>query len=541
MNILVVNLTRFGDLLQSAAALRALARGRAGSGNRIGLVCLDNFLAGAELLADVADIYPLPAGGIMAALNARGPDSKKADTAWLSGIAGLRGWAEKTRDEFSPGMVCNVSPTIAARLLGRLLAGGGECAGFTLDAFGYMHNSTPWASFMQGATASRNNSPFNIVDLFRKIAGDDGVTPDASLARPSREAVTAMAQQLREAAPKGCSGFLALQLGASSDARRWPPEFFARAGDALWERRRLLPLLLGTKAEIPLAGDYASFARQPFYSLAGRTDITELAAALTLSSLCISNDTGTLHLASGLTVPVLGIYLATAQPWDTGPYTLGNCSLEPDLPCHPCNFGQRCANAHACHRAITPETVIRLAEAKLGAETWNAANFADPSTRRGSRIWESTHDTYGFADLLSLSGHEREDRTLWLRIERHLFRRFFDRKPGEPFTPDASDAPPPMLSERGRELAIACDAVLPLFDALTRQGEMLAQNPIPLVKDRFQRTWRRLAALLSSQADFAALAFLWQNETMTASGLETTLPLARRYHELFRAVRSFLP
>ncbi|MDL2210513.1 glycosyltransferase family 9 protein [Desulfovibrio sp. OttesenSCG-928-O18] len=539
MNILVINLTRFGDLLQSAAALRALARGHDGKKNRVGLVCLDNFYAGAELLADVADIYPLPAGKIMAALNA--PGAEKADTAWLSGVAGLYDWVEKTRGNFSPDKVCNISPTIAACLLGRLLADGRECSGFTLDAFGFMQNSTPWASFMQGATASRGNSPFNIVDLFRKVAGDTGDTPDASLLPPSREAVAAMERQLKEAAPEGCAGFLALQLGASADIRRWPLEFFARAGDTLWERHRLLPLLLGAKSEIPLAEEYASFARQPYYSLAGRTNITELAAALTLSSLCISNDTGTLHLASGLAVPVLGIYLATAQVWDTGPYAIGNCSLEPDLPCHPCDFGRQCENGHACHRAITPETVIRLAEAALQKDAGNTANFAAPATCKGARVWKSTRDAHGFADALSLSGHEDEDRTRWMRIERHLFRQFFDREAGKDFTPDLTHAPQVIRSGKGHELAAACDGVLALFDALLQQGEMLAQNPIPLVMDRFQRTWHRLATLLSSQPDFAAAAFLWRNETMAASGLENALPLVRQYHALFRAFRAFLP
>ncbi|MDR3073207.1 MAG: glycosyltransferase family 9 protein, partial [Deltaproteobacteria bacterium] len=468
MHILLVNLTRFGDLLQSAAALRSLADGGDG-GNRVGLVCLDNFAAGAALLEGVTEVHPLPAGKIMAKLNARNPDAEK-DAAWLQGVASLQGWVDTVRSRFSPDMVCNLSPTIPACLLSRLLAAGTDCAGFTLDAFGFMHNASPWASFMQSATAARGVSPFNIVDLFRKIAGDASAAPNASLLPPPEESRKDMERRLRQASPDGAAGFVALQPGASAASRQWPVASFAAVGDALWEKHRLLPLLLGTKNERPLAEAYASLAAGPHHSLMGETNITELAAALSLSSLLVSNDTGTLHLASGLGLPVIGIYLATAQPWDTGPYAPGNCSLEPDLPCHPCDFGTRCAHEWACHTAIRPETVIRLALAKLSSGSWGeAANFAASGAAQGSRVWKSRVDAWGFADLASLSGHEHEGRTSWLRIQRPLYRQFFDSRDDEDFTPDPSEAVPSLGGEKGLALARSCDEVLPLFDALLQQ------------------------------------------------------------------------
>lgn len=541
MNTLVVNLTRFGDLLQSAAALRALARGPRGEKNRIGLVCLENFVAGAELLPNVDSIYPLPAGKIMAALNTRAELSEKRDAAWLAGVAGFHGWLKTVTEDFAPGAVCNMSPTIAACLLGRLLAGETTTSGFALDAYGFMHNTTPWASFLQGATAARTNSPFNIVDIFRKIAGDLGDAPDASLLPPPEEAVAGMRALLANAVPQDAAGFAALQLGASADIRRWPVRFFAETGDALWENHRLVPLLLGTADEIPLAEEYAAIAQNPHHSLAGQTNITDLAAALSLSALCVSNDTGTLHLASGLGVPVIGIYLATAQAWDTGPYAPGNCALEPDMACHPCGFGTRCENSHACREAILPATLISLAGAKIRSGSWNAAGNGAPGIARGARVWESARDAYGFADLVSLSGHDGEGRTRWLRIQRHLYRQFFDRDPAAPFVPGSVNAPPPLDSENAPVLAASCDALLPLLDALEQQAAMLAHNPIPLVADRFQRTWRRLAGMLAALPDFSALAYLWQTETMAASSLENALPVVRHYHALFRAIRSFLP
>lgn len=539
MNILVMNLTRFGDLLQTAAAVRALAASGGGN-NRIGVVCLENFTAGAELLPNVTDVFPVPTAKLMALLNTgQPPAGRKAEpAAWLRSLGRLHDWVAKVRGTFKPDAVCNLSPTTASSLLSRLLAGEGTGTGFVLDEFGFSHTTSLWASFILGAASSRATSPYNIVDLFRKVACENSVDSDASLVPVDFKTVDSMRERLREAAPEPPAGFVCLQLGASADTRRWPVSSFARTGDALWREFRLLPVLLGTKGERPLAGEYAANARSPFHSLMGETDLTDLAAALTASSLCISNDTGTLHLASGLNVPVLGIYLATAQPWDTGPYAQGNCSLEPDLACHPCDFGVSCPNAFACHTAIPPETVLALASAKLRENRWDAANFA--GQKPGARIWESCRDAWSFSDLRSLSGHEMESRTQWMRLQRHLYRQFFDRKKDAPFVFSPPKTPCVLQAEYAASLSRACGDILSLYDALLQQAEMLAQNPIPLVRDRFSRTWQRLAAFLRAQPEFAAIAFSWQTEALLQSEIESAIPLVRQYRDFFHTLHGYL-
>ena len=546
MNILVMNLTRFGDLLQTAAAVRALAEGGGGK-NKIGIICLENFTAGAELLPEVTDIFPVPAAKIMALLNReKQPAHQKTEprSIWLNGLTSLHRWVEDVRGRFAPDMVCNLSPTTAASLLSRLLADKAECNGFVLDEFGFSHTTSPWASFILGASSSRGTSPYNIVDLFRKVVRTGSVTSDASLMPVTETALNAMRQRLFQIAPEPPAGFVTLQLGASADVRRWPVPSFTRIGDALWQEFHFLPVLLGTKGEMPLAEEYAANARSPFISLMGQTDLMGLAAALTLSSLCISNDTGTLHLASGLNVPVLGIYLATAQPWDTGPYTENNCSIEPDLACHPCNFGISCPNAFACHTAISPEIVLSLASSKLRENRWDAANFAGTpsclSQKHGARIWESCRDDHCFSDLRSLSGHEQDSRTQWMRLQRHLYRQFFDEKDDISFVPPAPKPPCILAPEHAEPLAHACEEILALYDALLQQAEMLNQNPISLVRDRFSRTWQRLATSLRAQPDFAAIAFNWQTESMELTDIKNTLPLVRQYREFFLALREFL-
>ncbi len=555
MNILVVNLTRFGDLLQSASALSALARGT-DTPNRLALVCLDNFTATTAFLPHVEQVFPLPGGKLLAGLQAE-HDGKT----WRRAVADMTAWADEIHEAFAPDRVCNITPTLSARLLSRYLANDGPVDGFGLDPMGFGANASPWAAFMQGAAKSRGISPFNVVDLFRKVALGPADAPytakgpadapygakgaaDASLLPPVADIIESMRAELAALAPQGCKGFVALQMGASEDRRRWPEASFAAVGDALWREEGFCPLLLGSEDERPLAERYAVLSRSPFINLVGRTKLPQLAAALQNSALLVSNDTGTLHLASGLGTPVLGIFLATAQPWDTGPYRAGNCSLEPDLDCHPCAFGSACPRNLACHAAVRPETVAALARCYLARNAWAhpdcgsgaAADIAPPPHYAGSRVWQSAIDAWGFADLISLSGHEKETRTVWLRGQRHFYRQFLDRDTNRPFSPQPLPAPLALAPDAAQTLADECQSALTMLDALLQQGELLLARPLPQIRERFLATWLRLAAFLRESPHLAALALLWQEETQNSDDVPTALALTAQYRELLAAL-----
>ena len=63
-DVLLLNLTRFGDLLQSQPLIQDLHD----SGHRVGLVYLDNFAAALPLLRHVDAAWPLPGAKLMACL-----------------------------------------------------------------------------------------------------------------------------------------------------------------------------------------------------------------------------------------------------------------------------------------------------------------------------------------------------------------------------------------------------------------------------------------------------------------------------------------
>ncbi|WP_164561768.1 glycosyltransferase family 9 protein [Nitratidesulfovibrio vulgaris] len=547
MRLVVINLTRFGDLLQTQPALAGLHA----QGHETALVCLDNFAEAASLLYGVAHVAPLPGARLLAGL----------DDDWRRATADITDWCDDLTKSFRPDGVLNLTATLAGRLLARrLVPQGGPLLGFALDEHGFGLDADAWSTFLQAASRDRGCSPFNLVDVIRRVAGVGDQTPVFTLRCPDAERRAVVHRQLAEAAPEGCEGFVALQPGASEDRRRWPVASFAAVGDRLWREQRLCPVLVGSTAEQHLAESYATAATAPFISLVGRTRLPDLAAALSCTRALVTNDTGTMHLAAGLGLPVLAIFLATAQPWDTGPYSDDACCLEPYMPCHPCPFGVPCPHDHACHDAIRPADVAALLLGRLTKGAWHGVPV------KGARVWVARRDAHGFIDLASASahgdafasghddasahghddasasGHEQETRTAWIREQRHFYRQFLDLKR------PAATAGCPLPSLRAPDLPCAlpqafrhdCATVLgqasALLHLLGEQGLLLQRTSSDLAKQRFLTTCGRIHALFEQSPHFRALAHLWLSEMQTAgASLDTILQLASLYRALATA------
>ncbi|MGE9986081.1 glycosyltransferase family 9 protein [Desulfovibrio sp. SGI.169] len=517
VDVLLLNLTRFGDLLQSQPLIQDLRD----SGHRVGLVCLDNFAAALPLLRHVDAAWPLPGAKLMAAL----------DQDWRAATARLLDMVRRIRREAAPRHVVNLTPTLPARLLSKLLAPAPEAVlGFGLDPEGFGVNRGVWASFLSGATLRRLNAPFNLVDMFRMvgaplcapgIAGRPGrfrlrTPPDAAVAHA--RALLARPENLSPAAhPKG---FVALQLGASEARRQWPVAHFAALGERLWREAGICPVLLGAPSERPLAREYATYSARsqtPFVNAVGRTDIPQLAALLRQTRLLVTNDTGTMHLAAGLGLPCLAFFLATAQPWDTGPYLPGCCCLEPAMPCHPCPFRQTCPRGHACLTRISPASAGDLILARLEGDGWQAGLSRELCHE--ARVWLTESDEQGFARVRSLSGHDAEDRSLWLSQQRLFWRHILDdlSDDGAGRAAEAADDRkqagdqthvPPCSPDFRRQVTPVLAQAARLLDMLAEQGRLAGKSA--RAGRLFLLNCDRLQTLLNACPPLASLACFWR-------------------------------
>jgi len=516
MRTFVVNLTRFGDLLQTQPVLSGLKA----SGHEVGLVCLQNFRGATALLRDVDAVFDVPGARLLAGL----------DRAWPEAVGDFLAWTEGARKEFWPQACINLTPSLPGRLLARALATG-SISGFGMDGHGFGTYSSPWSAFLEASSRQRGCSPFNLVDLFWKAAHlGDGPRP-FRLAEPAPDAVENALAILAASAPPGHAGYLGLQLGASAARRQWPVESFAALATGLWEGLRLCPVLVGGKGEEPLAEAFRAACQTPHVDLIGRTGLTELAAVVSRLRLLVTNDTGTMHLAAGLDVPSLAIFLATAQPWDTGPYRPGCLCLEPDMPCHPCGFGQPCLLNEACRYKISAHVAQAFAEGFLRNGVWPEL------PEQGVRAWETVVEPDYFLGLRSRSGHGATDRAVWNTIQRRAWRQFLD---GEPVCLSGLQGPGLSREYRDGLLAVLHQAS-GLLSVLIQQAEVLKAVNRPVMRTKFMATWQRLETLFSSSPGLSALGHLWLHLSQQQSeDLGHFLLLASRVENLVSSLVRYL-
>jgi heptosyltransferase-2 len=147
-------------------------------------------------------------------------------------------------------------------------------------------------------------------------------------------------------------------------AKRWPAERFVSAALALRQKTRCRWIIFGGAGDRDLAAqiarDLQSGPGDTVVNLAGKTSLPELAAALKICNLVLTNDTGPMHLAAAVGAPVAAIFGGTS-PELTGPLFSPHAEiLRQPVPCSPC-FLRQCPIDLRCLRAIPPEAVVAAA------------------------------------------------------------------------------------------------------------------------------------------------------------------------------------
>jgi heptosyltransferase II len=149
---------------------------------------------------------------------------------------------------------------------------------------------------------------------------------------------------------------IAIGAGASyGSAKCWPPSRFAEVANRLQSQTGADLILFGTAAETVVSNAIAAELRQPPLDLTGKTAIADLPALLSQCHLFIGNDSGAMHVAAAVGLPVVAIFGPT-DPRGTAPVT-PRCTVVQEKPyCSPC-FLRRCPTDHRCMTRVTADMV----------------------------------------------------------------------------------------------------------------------------------------------------------------------------------------
>jgi heptosyltransferase-2 len=150
-------------------------------------------------------------------------------------------------------------------------------------------------------------------------------------------------------------------------AKRWPVEKFIAAAQEIQRQTNCVWILFGGKGDLKASAQIASVIRASRLT-SGKTSLRELMSGLKVCRVLLTNDTGPMHVAAALGMPVV-VPFGSTSPELTGPGLPGDPRhrlLKSDAPCSPC-FLRECPIDFRCMNGITVERVVEAVLSCSGA------------------------------------------------------------------------------------------------------------------------------------------------------------------------------
>jgi len=151
--------------------------------------------------------------------------------------------------------------------------------------------------------------------------------------------------------PSSFEEYAVIVPGARWVSKRWPTNNFGKLASLLHFRS----IIVGSKDDVNIANEIVARSQGKSVSFAGKTDLKELIAVIKGSKFLVTNDSGPMHIAAALGVPVFAIFGPT-DPARTGPYGKGHTIIREPVACAPC-FKKTCGDTK-CMEDLSVEKVL---------------------------------------------------------------------------------------------------------------------------------------------------------------------------------------
>jgi heptosyltransferase II len=138
-------------------------------------------------------------------------------------------------------------------------------------------------------------------------------------------------------------------------AKRWLASRYAQVADRLIGALHADVLIFGSSAERPLAEEIARGMKHTPLILAGDTSLRQLMALLAQCRVVITNDSGPMHLAAALGLPIVAIFGSTDER-ATGPLGPKTRVVKRQVECAPCGL-RECPIDFRCMNRVTVDDV----------------------------------------------------------------------------------------------------------------------------------------------------------------------------------------
>ena len=374
-NILILSMTRMGDMIQTTPLIKGLKEKYPDS--KITLLVTSDFASAVPLIPNVDDSI---------VLNFKQFNMKKdwEDQSWIKVFRYLEESLEDIKSK-NYDLLVNLSHSkFSALMVGYL--GIKNVVGFHCNEFGDRMTGHPWMQYFGVEVFNRIYNEFNLVEIFSGSAGVDVKGRTIEVVRPQIQ--SSLDNLLPEKSEDILIGF---QAGSSLEGRRWSAQSFADLADMLIEKTNARIVIFGVESESKVAEEVISRTKNKdrISNLAGKTNLNELAQLLEKCEYLVTNDTGTMHLAAAMGTKIVGLFFAHAHPYETAPFSQGHLIFQAGISCAPCSYGVHCNNI-ICVEKVRPQHLLLAIENHIKTQSWVLPETIDQDSE--VNVYETTFD-----------------------------------------------------------------------------------------------------------------------------------------------------
>jgi heptosyltransferase-3 len=302
LKILIVQLTRLGDILSTLPAVSAIKREYPEA--QIHLLVRQRFASGAESARFIDHLWKLDTAKLLGPL--------------MSGQGEINGTLETLGHLISDlrtekfDRIINLSFSPSSSFITHLISQNKiPVCGYTRTSDLFLHIPDEASRYFRAQVGLNRSNRLHVGDLFAWVCGVELVQSDWSCA-------------LGEVDSLKRSGIVC-HLGASQSHKTWPADSWAALIRRLTENLNQTVSLVGSNTEKATAESIAlQVGSSRVINLTGRTDFTELVRIIRGAELFIGADSGPLHVANCTQTRSLNLSVGNVRFWETGPIVPGS-------------------------------------------------------------------------------------------------------------------------------------------------------------------------------------------------------------------------